>query len=61
MTEAIRSVPEADRGPQAGGPLGVVDATGFFCQLEGGEDCDPVGTEAQSENQAMTLSELSVR
>jgi len=27
------SEPRADRGPQAGSPLGVVDATGSYAQL----------------------------
>src|SRR5713226_5757921 len=41
--EAVESVPEpgADRGPQAGSPLGVVDATGSQTQVEW---IDPVAT-----------------
>jgi hypothetical protein len=31
---AMRSVPGADRGPRAGSPRGVVDATGSQTQLE---------------------------
>jgi hypothetical protein len=34
MGPPVVSEPRADRGPQAGSPLGVVDATGSYTQPE---------------------------
>jgi len=48
------SEPRADRGPQAGSPLGVVDATGSssFAEL-----LDPIATAPGSDTSFDTLSE----
>jgi len=42
----MRSVPGAVRGPQAGSPLGVVDATGsqLIVKRRDCQDCYPVAT-----------------
>jgi hypothetical protein len=39
-----RSEPEADRGPRAGSPRGVVEATGSFVELPPYQNREPVAT-----------------
>jgi glycosyltransferase involved in cell wall biosynthesis len=47
----VRSVPRADRGPRAGSPRGVVNATGSrFAQLSRLHACNPVATDLNTKS-----------